>query len=91
MQGGRYNGGMDPPEDEYLFDEPAGSLDGGENNSKSGGDSMKAEEAVMDLAELEQLQEEAERMKGLGNKHMAAQVRIIFILCCMYCFLILVM
>ena len=81
MQGGRYNGGMDPPEDEYYEhpdDEPADSLDG-ENNSKSGGDSMKAEEAVMDLAELEQLQEEAERMKGLGNKHMAAQVSIIFI------------
>lgn len=79
MQGGRYNG-MDPPEDEYYEhpdDEPADSLDGGENNSKNGGDSMKAEEAVMDLAELEQLQEEAERMKGLGNKHMAAQVSII--------------
>ena len=32
-----------------------------------------ADDAVLDLAELEQLQEEAERMKGLGNKHMAAQ------------------
>eukprot|EP00984_Skeletonema_dohrnii_P018973 scaffold8991_cov155-Skeletonema_dohrnii-CCMP3373.AAC.18 len=31
------------------------------------------DDAVLDLAELEQLQEEAERMKGLGNKHMAAQ------------------
>ena len=76
MQGGRYNGGMDPPEDseyyEHPDDEPADSLEG--NNSTNGGDSIKAEEAVMDLAELEQLQEEAERMKGLGNKHMAAQV-----------------
>ena len=77
MQGGRYyNGGMDPPEDQSYYehpdDEPADSLEG--NNSKNGGDSIKAEEAVMDLAELEQLQEEAERMKGLGNKHMAAQV-----------------
>lgn len=79
MQGGRYyNGGMDPPEDESYYehpdDEPADSLEGGGNNSTNGGDSIKAEEAVMDLAELEQLQEEAERMKGLGNKHMAAQV-----------------
>src|SRR6056300_865571 len=32
-----------------------------------------ADDAVLDLAELEQLQGEAERMKGLGNKHMAAQ------------------
>ena len=78
MQGGRYNGGMDPPEDESYYehpdDEPADSLPGRGNNSTNGGDSIKAEEAVMDLAELEQLQEEAERMKGLGNKHMAAQV-----------------
>ena len=30
-----------------------------------------AMEAVLDLAELEQVQREAERLKGLGNKHMA--------------------
>lgn len=41
------------------------------NNDVTGG-----EDAVLDLAELEQLQEEAERMKGLGNKHMAAQVSL---------------
>uniref|UniRef100_A0A7S4V5L3 Uncharacterized protein n=1 Tax=Ditylum brightwellii TaxID=49249 RepID=A0A7S4V5L3_9STRA len=29
---------------------------------------------LLDLAELEELQAEAESMKGLGNKHMAAQV-----------------
>lgn len=40
-----------------------------EHESVIGGD-----DAALDLAELEQLQEEAERMKGLGNKHMAAQV-----------------
>ena len=39
-------------------------------------DEVKADDAVLDLAELEQLQEEAERMKGLGNKHMAAQVSL---------------
>mmetsp|Transcript_5012 Transcript_5012/g.11063 ORF Transcript_5012/g.11063 Transcript_5012/m.11063 type:complete len:681 (+) Transcript_5012:117-2159(+) len=31
------------------------------------------ENAVLDVNELEQLEEEAERMKALGNKHMAAQ------------------
>lgn len=35
-----------------------------------------AEDAVLNLVELEQLHEESERMKGLGNKHMAAQVSI---------------
>ena len=39
-----------------------------------GGTALSGEDAALDLAELEQLQEEAERMKGLGNKHMAAQV-----------------
>lgn len=34
------------------------------------------EEALMDLAQLEEVQLEAERMKALGNKHMAAQVRL---------------
>lgn len=36
---------------------------------------MGGDEALMDLAQLEDLHNEAERMKGLGNKHMAAQVR----------------
>ena len=31
-------------------------------------------EALQDLAQLEELHQEAERMKALGNKHMAAQV-----------------
>ena len=31
-------------------------------------------EALMDLEQLEELQREAERMKALGNKHMASQV-----------------
>ena len=33
------------------------------------------DEALLDLAQLEELHQEAERMKALGNKHMAAQVR----------------
>ena len=34
---------------------------------------VSGEEAALDLAELEQLHLEAERMKGLGNRHMANQ------------------
>jgi hypothetical protein len=33
------------------------------------------DDALLDLEQLEQLHQEAERMKALGNKHMAAQVR----------------
>jgi len=36
-------------------------------------DNIDGDEALMDLAQLEDLHNEAERMKGLGNKHMAAQ------------------
>jgi hypothetical protein len=36
---------------------------------------IDGDEALMDLAQLEDLHNEAERMKALGNKHMAAQVR----------------
>jgi hypothetical protein len=36
----------------------------------------ESEDALLDLAQLEELHQEAERMKALGNKHMAAQVRI---------------
>jgi hypothetical protein len=35
---------------------------------------MDGEDALLDLAQLEELQREAEKMKALGNKHMAAQV-----------------
>ena len=31
---------------------------------------------MLDLEQLEQLQEEAEHLKGLGNKYMANQVRL---------------
>lgn len=33
------------------------------------------EDPLLDLEQLEELHEEAERMKALGNKHMASQVR----------------
>lgn len=35
---------------------------------------VHGDEALLDLAQLEELHHEAERMKALGNKHMAAQV-----------------
>ena len=45
-----------------------------EDNNNEQSSAMAGEDAALDMEELEQLQEEAERMKGLGNKHMAAQV-----------------
>ena len=47
-----------------------------EASSKLGDDSVNVDEALLDLAQLEELHQEAERMKALGNKHMAAQVRV---------------
>jgi len=38
------------------------------------------EDPLLDLEQLEELHEEAERMKALGNKHMASQVRIYHVL-----------
>jgi hypothetical protein len=38
--------------------------------------SLDVDEALLDLAQLEELHQEAERMKALGNKHMAAQVSL---------------
>lgn len=86
MQGGRDNISfsqqqlrqpMEPEDDfdgNHPDDEPNGHvMDSGENRDQMN-DVAGADDAVLDLAELEQLQEEAERMKGLGNKHMAAQV-----------------
>ena len=81
---------MEPEEDQHSYDEhvehpddePNGMMEGGEGGAAAAAaagedkniDATGGEDAVLDLAELEQLQEEAERMKGLGNKHMAAQV-----------------
>jgi hypothetical protein len=38
-------------------------------------ETSEGDEALLDLEQLEELHHEAERMKALGNKHMAAQVR----------------
>ena len=52
-----------------LPDEPPEANDHNQHTSLDG------EEALLDLAQLEELHQEAEKMKALGNKHMAAQVR----------------
>lgn len=44
------------------------------HNENASNNSVDGEEALLDLAQLEELHQEAERMKALGNKHMAAQV-----------------
>ena len=87
---GRYGGGVNssevldgPPRGMRKPIEPESSADNDGYNVNTTvdkpepvEDEVKADDAVLDLAELEQLQEEAERMKGLGNKHMAAQVSL---------------
>lgn len=72
---------MEPEEceyDEHPDDEGGGGAAAAvadeDDNDDRKNEVTGGEDAVLDLAELEQLQEEAERMKGLGNKHMAAQV-----------------
>jgi hypothetical protein len=44
-------------------------------SSEEDDDRVESDDALLDLAQLEELHHEAERMKALGNKHMAAQVR----------------
>jgi len=102
---GRYGGGVNssevldgPPRGMRKPIEPESSADNDGYNvstpndyepEASVEDEVKADDAVLDLAELEQLQEEAERMKGLGNKHMAAQVSLdytVFIIWLLYWF-----
>jgi hypothetical protein len=56
------------PHDEYLSEEEAN------NGYHHGGAILDGDEALLDLAQLEELHNEAEKMKALGNKHMATQV-----------------
>jgi hypothetical protein len=53
---------------------PNQSMNSYDDNEPAQETSVDGEEALLDLAQLEELQIEAEKMKGLGNKHMAAQV-----------------
>jgi hypothetical protein len=55
-------------------DIPSTSMRDEQDDNEEVENSMDGQEALLDLAQLEELQIEAEKMKGLGNKHMAAQV-----------------
>lgn len=61
-----------PEEEEDLHVSPN---DGNPNdwNNNIDNNAENAEDALLDLAQLEELHDEAERMKAVGNKHMAAQ------------------
>lgn len=63
------------PEDEACY-QAGMNWEANDNSDQMIDTTSGAEDAVLDLVELEQLHEESERMKGLGNKHMAAQVSI---------------
>jgi hypothetical protein len=65
-----------PPQQQQQQQQSArsnGSV-GAQSLNSAGAQSMDGDEALLDLAQLEELHQEAERMKALGNKHMAAQV-----------------
>ena len=51
-----------------------------QDDQYAGGEEDENDDDVLDPAELEMLNEEAERMKGIGNRHMANQVRGHFVL-----------
>jgi len=53
---------------------PPGSAEKNGSSQDDDDDKLDNDEALLDLAQLEELHHEAERMKALGNKHMAAQV-----------------
>ena len=50
-----------------------------QDDQYAGGEGDENDDDVLDPAELEMLNEEAERMKGIGNRHMANQVRRHFV------------
>jgi hypothetical protein len=71
--------GMDPPGSSEVQrrpqEDPESEEVEDENEQKPQEEIMEGDEALLDLEQLEELHHEAERMKALGNKHMAAQVR----------------
>ena len=75
--------GLDPPASSpnNEIKSNAKVYDDGNNHNNNNNDTSYEEEmaeddddALLDLDQLEELHDEAERMKALGNKHMAAQV-----------------
>jgi hypothetical protein len=69
-----YSSQLPPPQS------PAGQSSG--SSGKNNNNTLDGDEALLDLAQLEELHKEAEKMKALGNKHMATQVCIH----CVFCF-----
>lgn len=53
---------------------PPTSAEKSSGSTSAENEKLDGDEALLDLAQLEELHQEAERMKALGNKHMAAQV-----------------
>ena len=69
--------GIDPPASRSM----AEAINNHEETEESkpqdaSGEMVDGDDPLLDLDQLEELHDEAERMKALGNKHMAAQVRI---------------
>lgn len=72
-------GPSSPLQDYHVSPSVAAAAAAGYNISSprepEGGNTVDGDEALLDLAQLEELHKEAEKMKALGNKHMATQVR----------------
>jgi hypothetical protein len=66
-----------PEEQAYRrgYNRPQDTLSPQQRDSVEEPHGVALDDALLDLEQLEQLHQEAERMKALGNKHMAAQVR----------------
>lgn len=65
---------VSPPQEQQGVDPPGNSDEEDGEQQAPNGASTEGDEALLDLEQLEELHHEAERMKALGNKHMAAQV-----------------
>ncbi|KAG7363153.1 ankyrin repeat domain protein [Nitzschia inconspicua] len=57
----------------YSVSQKAHGMDPPASAEYEQGETVEGDEALLDLEQLEELHHEAERMKALGNKHMAAQ------------------
>ena len=68
---------LDPPASIPEDDAKNSGVKESDDDNKQVGsiESVEGEDALLDLDQLKELHDEAERMKALGNKHMAAQVR----------------
>jgi len=66
--------GVDPPASSLQNDmNNYAREDNGDNNRNNHDAAVGDDDALLNLDQLEELHDEAERMKALGNKHMAAQ------------------